>query len=64
MNRNGTKTTHGVREMAARLNNDAASFDRADDNLCRTAQVSISGEQLRQLVQADGRASLAAQQAG
>ena len=64
MNRNGTKTTHGVREMAARLNNDAASFDRAADNLCRTAQVSISGEQLRQLVQADGRASLAAQQAG
>ena len=64
MNRSGTKTTPGVREMAARLNNDAARFDRAADNLCRTAQVSMSGEQLRQLVQADGRAILAAQQAG
>ena len=64
LNRSGTKTTPGVREMAARLNNDAASFDRAANNLCRTAQVSMSGEQLRQLVQADGRAILAAQQTG
>jgi len=50
LNRSGTKTTPGVREMAARLNNDAASFDRAANNLCRTAQVSMSGEQLRHLV--------------
>ena len=64
MNHSGTKNTRGVREMAARLNNDAASFDRAADNLSRTAQVSMSGEQLRLLVQSDGRIILAAQQTG
>ena len=53
----------GVREMACRLNNDSNSFDRTADNLERTAQVSMSGEQLRQLVLAEGQAVLAAQDA-
>ena len=62
-NHSGTTITFGVREMGARLNNDAASFDRAAGNLERAAQISISGERLRQMVQTDGRQILAAQQA-
>lgn len=45
----------GVREMACRLNNDGNGFDRAAENLLRTAQVKMSGEQLRKIVQAEGR---------
>jgi hypothetical protein len=48
--------------MACRLNNDAASFDKATENLQRTAQLTMSAEQLRQLVEAEGRRVLAAQQ--
>jgi len=62
-NHSGTTITVGVREMGARLNNDTTSFDRAAENLERTAQISISGERLRQMVQTDGRLILAAQQA-
>ena len=54
----------GVREMACRLNNDATNFDAAADNLHRTAQIKMSGEQLRLIVLADGRAVQQAQQAG
>lgn len=53
----------GVREMACRLNNDGVSFQRAAQNLGRTANVCMSGEQLRLLVLAEGEAVLAAQQA-
>jgi len=52
----------GVREMAARLNNDSASFKKTAENLHRTALVKMSGEQLRQLVTAEGQAILQAQQ--
>ena len=55
--------TRGVRELACRLNNDAASFDKAADNLKRAAQVTMSGEQLRQVVLNEGQRVLAAQQA-
>jgi len=48
--------------MACRLNNDAASFDKATANLQRTAQIKMSAEQLRQLVETEGRRVLAAQQ--
>lgn len=48
--------------MACRLNNDAASFEKASANLKRTAQIEMSAEQLRQLVQGEGRRVLAAQQ--
>jgi hypothetical protein len=54
--------SHGVREMACRLNNDGQSFDKTAENLARTAQIQMCGEQLRQLVTAEGRAVLQAQQ--
>ena len=47
--------SRGVREMACRLNNDSHNFDRAAENLSRTAHIQMSGEQLRQLVEAEGR---------
>ncbi len=54
----------GVREMACRLNGDGKSFDKAAANLARTAQVEISGEALRQLVEAEGKHVVQAQKAG
>lgn len=54
----------GVREMACRLNNDSASFDRTAENLRRTANIPLSGERVRQLVLAEGQRVLAVQQAG
>ena len=53
----------GVREMACRLNNDGTSFGKTAENLSRTALIKMSGEQLRQVVLAEGRHVLAAQQA-
>jgi hypothetical protein len=58
----GKNVTVGVREMACRLNNDAASFGTAAENLERTAQVKMSAEQLRQLVQGEGGRVLTVQQ--
>jgi hypothetical protein len=52
----------GVRELACRLNNDSTSFDRAAENLLRAALIKMSGKQLRQVVLAEGRSVLAAQQ--
>jgi hypothetical protein len=60
----GGNVTPGVREMGCRLNNDAASFEKAAANLHRTAQIKMSAEQLRQLVETEGRRVLAAQQSG
>jgi hypothetical protein len=54
----------GVRELACRLNQAAHNFDRAADNLSRAAQVVLSGEFLRQVVEAEGRAVQRAAQAG
>ena len=54
--------SRGVREMACRLNRDSSSFDKAAEDLTRTAQVTLSGEQLRQIVQAEGGRILAAQE--
>lgn len=54
----------GARELACRLNQGARSFDKAAENLARAAQVRLSGEKLRQLVEAEGRAVLAAQRSG
>jgi hypothetical protein len=45
----------GVREMACRLNGDGKNFDKAAANLARTAQVKLSGETLRVLVEAEGK---------
>ena len=54
----------GVREMACRLNGDGKNFDKAAANLARTAQVDISGEALRLLVEAEGKRLARARQAG
>ena len=51
----------GVREMACRLNHDSTSFDKTAKNLKRTAMIEMGAEQLRLLVQAEGRAVLVAQ---
>lgn len=53
----------GVREMGCReaLH---CSFEVASDNLQRTAQLSISGRSLREMVESQGRAVLAAQRGG
>ena len=54
----------GVREMACRLNGDGKNFDKAAANLARTAQVALSGEALRTLVEAEGQRVLQAQRSG
>jgi hypothetical protein len=54
----------GVRELACRLNQSASSFDKAAENLGRAAQVRLSGEGLRQVVEAEGKAVLKAEQTG
>jgi hypothetical protein len=51
----------GVREMACRLNGDGKNFDKAAANLARTAQIKVSGETLRVLVEAEGRRVVQAQ---
>ena len=53
-----------MRELACRLNLASHNFDRAADNLARAAQVRLSGELLRQVVEAEGRAVHKAAQAG
>jgi hypothetical protein len=54
----------GARELGCRLNQGARSFDKAAENLARAAQIRLSGEKLRQLVEAEGKAVLAAQRSG
>jgi hypothetical protein len=54
----------GVREMACRLNGDGKNFDKAAANLARTAQVPVSGETLRVLVETEGKRVLQAQRSG
>ena len=50
--------------MACRLNGDGKNFDKAAANLARTAQVRLSGETLRVLVEAEGKRVLQAQRSG
>lgn len=56
--------TVGVREMAARLNNGHRSFEAVVTNLQRTAQVTLGTEQVRLLVEAEGRRVLQKQKDG
>ena len=62
LDRDGTTITPGVLEMACRVNLSATSFVQAAAALERTAQVKLSGERLRQVVEATGRRVLKAQQ--
>ena len=57
-----SSVTPGVREMACRANQGATAFDKAAENLARLAQVKMCGEQLRLLVESEGRSVQAAQQ--
>lgn len=50
----------GLRELCCRQNADARSFDKAAENLARIGQVRVSGELLRQVVEAEGKRALAA----
>jgi hypothetical protein len=54
----------GLREMACRLNGASRNFDKAAENLARAAQVRMSGELLRQVVESEGKAVAAAARAG
>jgi len=54
----------GVREMCWRVNTGARSFARAAEDLKRTAQLRISGERLRQIVEADGKLALGLSDSG
>ena len=56
--------SRGVCEMACRLNQASRSFAKAADNLARTAQLRLSREALRDLVESEGKAARAAEQAG
>ena len=58
----GDSITPGVVEMACRVNLPATSFRRAADVLKRTAQVGLSAECLRQVVEGAGRQVVIAQQ--
>lgn len=64
LDRSGESLTPSVREMACRENQAAHSFEKAAENLARTAQITMSGEQLRLVTEAEGRRVEAAQQAG
>jgi hypothetical protein len=50
--------------MACRLNGDGKNFDKAAANLARAAQVTVSGETLRQLVESEGKRVVQAQKSG
>jgi hypothetical protein len=54
----------GVRELCARVGVEARSFARAAENLARTAQLQISRESLRQIVEGDGKLALALSDSG
>jgi hypothetical protein len=54
----------GVREMCSRVGVEAKSFARAAENLARTAQVRISRELLRQIVEGDGKSAVALSPSG
>lgn len=54
----------GARELACRLNQGARSFAKASDNLAHAAQIRMSDELLRQVVQAEGKAVLTAHKTG
>jgi hypothetical protein len=64
LDRSGATITPGVLELACRESLSASSFAKAAANLARTAQLTLSAEQLRQEVEAVGRGVAEAQQAG
>ena len=53
-----------VRELCCRLNAGARSFEKAAENLDRAAQIKMSDELLRQVIEAEGKQVLALTQEG
>jgi hypothetical protein len=64
LDRSGATITPGVLELACRESLSASSFAKAAANLARSAQLTLSAEQLRQEVEAAGRAVARAQETG
>src|SRR5262245_30857610 len=56
--------SEGVREMICRLDRDGTSFESTAANLKRTACLDISKEQVRQLVETEGKTVLAQMRRG
>lgn len=56
--------SRGARELICRLNQAAESFQKAAANVQRAAQLTLSKEQVRQVVEAEGKAVQQAQAAG
>jgi hypothetical protein len=56
--------SQGVKEMACRVNQQTTSFIKTAATLARTARIDLSKETLRQLVEAEGKLVLRAQQRG
>jgi hypothetical protein len=56
--------SRGARELCCMLNASAGGFAKAADNLERAAQVSISAESLRGVVESEGRRALRASDSG
>jgi hypothetical protein len=54
----------GVREMCGRVNGDSKSFERAAETLKRTAQLTLSDETLRKIVESDGKLALQLAESG
>jgi hypothetical protein len=54
----------GAREMCSRVNADSRSFDRAAQTLKRTAQLNLSDESLRKIVESDGQLTLQLAESG
>jgi hypothetical protein len=54
----------GVRDLCCRLNGNGKSFDRAAENLEKAGQVKMSGEKLREVVEAEGQRALALAKSG
>lgn len=56
--------SQAARELICRLNQGASSFAKAAENLSRAAQVDVSREMVRQVVEQEGKSVLAAMSAG
>ena len=54
----------GTRELCCRLNANAKSFEKAAENLEKAAQVRLSGETLRKVVENEGKQALALAESG
>jgi hypothetical protein len=54
----------GVRNLCCRLNGNGKNFERVAQNLAEAAQVVMSGEKLRQVVEAEGKRALSLARSG